>query len=71
MDILQDSCKYLARNVIPEIILQNLYCLEGSCKKQVDLQESYKYCIMLQDSCENMFLDESCQILARKAFLLN
>ena len=33
MDVSQDSCKYLATNVLPEIILPEMYCLEGSCKQ--------------------------------------
>ena len=65
MGILQDSCKYLARNVFPEKILQEKYCLEGSCKKCIDLQESYKYCIILQDSCKKYvfgrILQDSCK----------
>ena len=33
-------------------ILQEMYCLEGFCKKCIDLQESHKNCIILHDSCE-------------------
>ena len=43
-DLSQNSCENLARNVFPERILQEMYCLEGSCEKSIKLK------IILQDS---------------------
>ena len=41
IDIFQDFCKLLARNVLPERFLQEMCCLEISCKKCILPQLGY------------------------------
>ena len=54
-----------------------MYCLEESRKKCIDMQESYKDGIILQDSCKKyvfgQILQDSCKkcIFAQTAFLHN
>ena len=60
MEILQDSCKKIVRNVFPEC-----------CRECVDIQESYKDCLSCKILAISMFSDKSCKILARNSFLLN
>ena len=51
-------------------ILQEMYCLEGSCKKYIDLQEPYKNCIMLQDPCKKYIFGQILQDLQEMHFCL-
>ena len=39
-------------------MVQEMGCQEGSCFKLIDLEESYKDCIIMQDSCKNCIFDQ-------------
>ena len=73
---LQDSSdsRYIARFLCmpckkwtPERNSQEMYCLEGSCKK-CDLQESHMGCIILQDSGKELIFRLIFQDACKKCF---
>ena len=69
IDFLQDSCKFLATNVFPERIFQEMYWLEGLCKKCIDLLECHKDCIILIDFCKSFLLGTLFQDSCKKCIL--